>query len=83
MNQLSDSILLYPACQRRHFFLSFLLKEKQICYKEQNLTALCFAATLEGFILSFHGGFFQVNIFTLLIFFVYHTCCSIITIRLC
>lgn len=33
------------------FFLSLSLKEKQICFKEQNLTALCFAASLEVFFL--------------------------------
>ncbi len=33
------------------FFLSLSLKEKQICFKEQHLTALCFAASLEVFFL--------------------------------
>lgn len=35
------------------FFLSLSLKEKQICFKEQNLTVLCFSASLEVFFLSF------------------------------
>ncbi len=78
---LINFFFIFPVRGER-FFLSLSLKEKQICFKEQHLTALCFAASLEVFFL-FTVDYSHLNIFRLLILFVYHTCGSIIAIWLC